>query len=103
MISLITAIVLAMSLNVANAKSHKHQAAKKAVPHQHHAAKKPRHKHATHRHYQYYVTKPAPPPKARPGHSVYFYRGHWVMAHHRPHFMWKWNHVAGRWTLVFRF
>jgi hypothetical protein len=104
MISLITALVLAMSFSVADAKPHKQkQAAKRAVPHKHHAAKKPRHKHATHRHHQYYVAKPAPPLKARAGHSVYFYRGHWVMAHHRPHFMWKWNHVAGRWTLVFRF
>ena len=58
MISLITALILAMSFSVADAKPHKQkQSAKRAVPHQHHAAKKPRHKHATHRHHQYHVTK----------------------------------------------
>ena len=104
MISLITALMLAMSFNVADAKPHKQkQSAKRATTHQHHTAQKPRHKHATHRHHQYHVTKPAPPPKARAGHSVYFYRGHWVMAHHKPHFMWKWNHVRSKWVIIFRF
>jgi len=102
MTSLITTLMLAMSLNVADAKP-KHHHAKRAVPHKHHAHKKPRHKHVTHRHHSYNVAKPNRPPKARTGHSVYFYRGHWVMTHHRPHLMWKWNHAAGRWVIVFRF
>jgi len=103
MTSLITTLMLAMSLNVADAKPQNHKAAKRAVPHKHHTAKKPRHSHATHRHHQYQVAKPVRPAKARSGHAVYFYRGHWVMAHHKPHFMWKWNHVRGKWVIVFRF
>ena len=103
MTSLITALMLAMSLNVADARPHKHQAAKRAVPHKHHVAQKPRHKHVTHRHHQYNVAKPTPPPRAHAGHAVYFYRGHWVMTHHRNHLMWKWNHVSARWVIVFRF
>jgi hypothetical protein len=96
MTSLITALLLATQLNVADAK--------KAVPHKHHAHKKPvPHKHVTHRHHQYSVKKPVRPSKARTSHSVYFYRGHWVMTHHRPHLMWKWNHVRGKWVIVFRF
>ena len=94
MTSLITALILTMSLNIADAKPHKQQAAKRAVPHKHHTAQKPRHKHATHRHHHY---------KAHSGRAVYFYRGHWVMAHHKPHFMWKWNHVRSKWVIVFRF
>jgi hypothetical protein len=95
MTSFITALLLATQLNVADAK-------KRAVPHKHHAPKK-HHVHATHRHHHYHVAKPNRPTKARTSHSVYFYRGHWVMAHHKPHFMWKWNHVRGKWVIVFRF
>ncbi len=95
MTSLITTLLLATQLNVAEAK-------KRAVPHKHHAPKK-HHVHATHKHHHYHVKKPTRPPKAHPGHSVYFYRGHWVMTHHKPHFMWKWNHVRGKWVIVFRF
>jgi hypothetical protein len=103
MTSLITALMLTMSLNIAEAKPHKQHATKRAIPHQHHAAQKPRHKHATHRHHQYNVAKPTPPPRAQAHRAVYFYRGHWVMAHHKPHFMWKWNHVRSKWVIVFRF
>jgi len=105
MTSLITTLMLAMSLNIADAKPHKKKGhtAKRATTHQHHAAKKPPHKHATHRHHHYHVAKPTPPPKARGAYSVYFYRGHWVRTHHRPHLMWKWNHVRGKWVIVFRF
>jgi len=95
MTSFITALLLATQLNVADAK-------KRAVPHKHHAPKK-HHVHATHRHHHYQVAKPAPPPKARGAYSVYFYRGHWVRTHHRPHLMWKWDHVRGKWVIVFRF
>jgi len=95
MTSFITALLLATQLNVADAK-------KRAVPHKHHAPKK-HHVHATHRHHHYHVAKPNRPAKARTTHSVYFYRGHWVMAHHKSHFMWKWNHVRGKWVIVFRF
>jgi hypothetical protein len=104
MTSLITALMLTMSLNIADAKPHKQkQSAKRAVPHQHYVVKKPRHNQATHRRYQYHVAKPAAPAKAHSGRAVYFYRGHWVMAHHKPHFMWKWNHVRSKWVIVFRF
>ena len=95
MTSLITTLLLATQLNVADAK-------KRAVPHRHHAPKK-HHVHATHRHHHYHVAKPNRPPKSTTTHSVYFYRGHWVMAHHKPNFMWKWNHVRGKWVIVFRF
>ena len=95
MISLITTLLLATQLNVADAK-------KRAVPHKHHAPKK-HHVHATHKHHHYNVAKPTPPPRAQAHRAVYFYRGHWVMAHHKPHFMWKWNHVRGKWVIVFRF
>ena len=99
MTSLITTLLLATQLNVAEAR-------KRAVPHRHHTHthQRARHRHATHRHHSYNVTRPAPPPRARAvGHSVYFYRGHWVMMHHRPHLMWKWNHIRGKWVVVVRF
>ena len=35
--------------------------------------------------------------------NIYFYRGHWVMTHHRPNLMWRWNHHRGQWVVVFRF
>ena len=104
MTSLITTLILAMSLNIADAKPHKQkQSAKREISQQHHAVKKPRHKQTTSRHHQSHVAKPHAPPKAHSGHSVYFYRGHWVMAHHKPHFMWKWNHVRSKWVIIFRF
>jgi hypothetical protein len=34
---------------------------------------------------------------------VYFYRGHWVMTHHRPHLIWRWNHVRNKWVVVIKF
>jgi len=95
MTSLITTLLLATQLNVAEAK-------KRAVPHKHHAPKR-HHVHVTHKHHHYNVAKPHRPPKARTAHSVYFYRGHWVMAHHRPHLMWKWNHLRSKWVIVIRF
>lgn len=103
MISLITTLLLATTLNVAQAK--------KAVPHKHHthsetqkkAAFKRHHRHLTHRHHQYTVFKPHPPLRARGSYTVYFYRGHWVRHHHRSHLIWKWNHVTGRWTIAVKF
>ena len=95
MTSIITTLILATSLNVAEAK-------KRATTHRHHAPRK-HHVHATHRHHHYHVAKPTPPPKARGAHSVYFYRGHWVRQHHRTHLMWKWNATSGRWTIVIKF
>ena len=98
MTSLITTLLLATQLNVAEAK-------KRAVPHKHHAhqRQRTRHPHATHRHHSYNVARPARPARAQTTHSVYFYRGHWVMQHHRPHLMWRWNHVRGQWVVVIRF
>ena len=102
MTSLFTTLLLATQLNVAEAhkarQPHTH-----ARPHSHHTHQKPRHTHVKHRHHAYSVTKPQRPPKARTSHSVYFYRGHWVMTHHRPHLMWKWNHARSAWVIVFRF
>jgi hypothetical protein len=102
MTSLFTTLLLATQLNVAEAhkarKPHTH-----ARPHSHHTHQKPRHTHVKHKHHAYSVTKPHRPPKARPTHSVYFYRGHWVMTHHRPHLMWQWNHHRSKWVIVFRF
>jgi hypothetical protein len=105
MISLITALVLATTLNVAQAK--------KAVPHRHHAHthsenrgkifKPKHHRHLTHRHHQYTVPKPPPPPHAKGSHVVYFYRSHWVRHHHKSHLIWKWNHHDGRWTIAIKF
>jgi hypothetical protein len=95
MTSLITTLLLATQLNVAEAK-------KRAVPHKHHAPKR-HHVHVTHKHHHYNVAKPHRPPKARTAHSVYFYRGHWVMVHHKPHLMWKWNHLRSKWVIVIRF
>jgi hypothetical protein len=103
MVSLFTTLLLATQLNVAEAhkarRPHTH-----ARPHRHHTHQRaPRHTHVTHRHHSYNVARPARPPRAQTSHSVYFYQGHWVMTHHRPHLMWRWNHRAGRWVVVFRF
>ena len=51
----------------------------------------------------YHVARPAPPPRAHGSHVVFFHNGHWVRAHRNPIFMWKWNHIAGRWTVAIRF
>ena len=99
MTSLITTLLLATQLNVAEAR-------KRAVPHRHHThqGQRARHRHATHRHHSYNVPRPqARPPRAHAQHSAYFYRGHWVMTHHRSHLIWRWNHYTGRWVVVFRF
>ena len=50
-----------------------------------------------------HVPRPAPPRHAHGSHVVYFHNGHWVRTHRNPLFMWKWNHVIGRWTVVVRF
>jgi len=94
MISILTTLMLATHLNVAEAK--------RPIHHKHHAPKR-HHVHVTHKHHSYNVVKPKRPANARTAHSVYFYRGHWVMAHHRPHLMWKWNHQRSKWIIVFRF
>lgn len=97
MTSLITTLLLATQLNVAEAR-------KRAVPHRHHTHQRAhRHRHITHRHHSYNVARPPRPAQARTAHSVYFYRGHWVMRHHRPHLMWKWNHHRNKWVVVIRF
>jgi len=101
MTSLITTLLLATQLNVAEA-----QKQKRAVPHRHHTHQRQRahrYRHATHRHHSYNVPRPARPAAARTAHSVYFYRGHWVMTHHRPHLMWRWNHARNKWVVVIRF
>ena len=102
MVSLFTTLLLAAQLNVAEAhkarRPHTH-----ARPHTHHSHQRRTHTHVRHRHHSYNVAKPHRPPQARTAHSVYFYRGHWVMTHHRPHLMWRWNHVRGKWVVVFRF
>ena len=51
----------------------------------------------------YHVARPAPPHRAHGSHVVFFHNGHWVRAHRNPLFMWKWNHIVGRWTVVIRF
>ena len=94
-----------LTMNTAEAKPHaKHKArthAKaKAKPHAHshqraRAHAKPR--------VVYHVARPAPPPRAHGSHVVFFHNGHWVRAHRNPLFMWKWNHIVGRWTVVIRF
>ena len=94
MISILTTLLLTTNLNVADAK--------KAVPHRHHKPKR-HHVHVTHRHHHYNVARPKPPPRVKHGHVVYFYRGHWVAMHKRPHLMWKWNHIRGKWVVVIRF
>ena len=94
MISTLTTLLLATNLSIAEAK--------KPVTHRHHKPKK-HHIHLTHRHHHYHVAKPIAPKYAKSGREVYFYRGHWVMAHHRHHLMWKWNHNSGKWVIVFRF
>ena len=94
-----------LTVNTAEAKPHaKHKArthAKaKAKPHAHshqraRAHAKPR--------VVYHVARPAPPPRAHGSHVVFFHNGHWVRVHRSPLFMWKWNHIVGRWTVVIRF
>ena len=51
----------------------------------------------------YHVARPAPPTRAHGSHVVFFHNGHWVRTHRNPLFMWKWNHIVGRWTVVIRF
>ena len=88
-----------LTMNTAEAKPHaKHKARTHAQA-----------KHKTHaRHHAktrvvYHVARPAPPPRAHGSHVVYFHNGHWVRVHRSPFFMWKWNHIVGRWTVVIRF
>jgi hypothetical protein len=73
----------------AKAKSHAHSH-QRARPHA-----KPR--------VVYHVARPAQPPRAHGSHVVFFHNGHWVRTHRNPFFMWKWNHIVGRWTVTIRF
>jgi len=92
--SILTTLLIATQINVAEAKR----------PHQHaHHAHRDGHVHVTHRHHHYRVERPLPPRRAAPNRSVYFYRGHWVVDHKRPGLVWKWNNHTGRWVIVFRF
>jgi len=86
--------MLATHLNVAEAQ--------RPLPHKHHVQKRHR-AHLVHKHPPRSVAKPHRPARAKTAHSVYFHRGHWVMIHHRPHLMWKWNHAREKWVVVFRF
>ena len=97
MVSILTTLLMAGSLNMAEAhpgKSHKHYRA-----HRHH--RKPRVVRVVP-----VVPRPAPPPRARGSHTVYFdanvHGGHWVRHHRNPLFIWKWDPYASRWVVVFR-
>ena len=104
MTSLITALMLATQLSVADAKpSAKHQAKRPnrthqgarpaARPHVHRATPRP---HVR-------PMRPTPPPRARGAHHVHWHNGYWVRTHRNPAFVWRWNPYVGRWTVVIRF
>jgi hypothetical protein len=95
MVSILTTLLVASSLNVAEARPHhnRHHA------HRHH--RKPRVVRVVPR-----VSRPAPPPRAHGAHIVYFdprvQGGHWVRHHRNPLLIWKWNPRTARWTVVIK-
>ena len=103
MTSLITTLMLATQLNVADAKPGAKHHTKRA----HHTHQRARTNRAhTHRPPARAVTRPArpaPPPRAYAGHHVRWHNGYWVRTHRSPALMWRWNAYLGRWTIVVRF
>jgi hypothetical protein len=108
MTSLITTLMLAAQLNVADAKPAAHHNNRRPRAHQ---SARPGHRpHArpaqrsAHRHTP--VVRPArplPPPRAYAGHNVRWHNGYWIRTHRSPALIWRWNPYLGRWTVVFRF
>lgn len=96
MTSLITAMLFASSINVAEAHNgHRHTA---------------RRNRPAARHYAH--PRPAPPPRVTQGHTVTHHRGYWTYPHSNARFVWKWRHghytargvwVPGSWRVVVRF
>jgi hypothetical protein len=93
MVSILSTLLMASSLNVAEARPHRHR------PHAHRHHHKPRVVRVVPR-----VARPAPPPRARGIHIVYFdpqlQGGHWVRHHRNPLLIWKWNPASGRWIIA---
>ena len=104
MTSLLTTLMLATQLNVADAKPTAKQHAKR--PHRTHQSARPANRSHAHRapprtHVR--PMRPAPPPRARGAHNVQWYNGYWVRTHRNPAFVWRWNPYVSRWTVVIRF
>ena len=108
MTSLITTLMLATQLNVADAKPAAHHNNRRPRAHQnarpaHRPSARPAPRVA-HRHVVVVrPMRPLPPPRAYAGHSVRWHNGYWVRSHRNPAFIWRWNAAVGRWTVVFRF
>ena len=108
MTSLITTLMLATQLNVAEAKPAAHHNNRRPRAHQSaRPAQRPNARpaqRAAHRHAPVVrPARPAAPARAHGAHHVRWHSGYWVRSHHNPHFLWRWNAVTGRWVVVFRF
>ena len=107
MTSLITALMLATQLNVADAKPAAHHNNRRARAHQNARPNRPAVRHAPRGVHRTVVIvrprQPAPPPRAHGAHHVHWHNGYWVRPHRNPAFIWRWNANVGRWTVVFRF